>query len=102
MRRTAKRFHKTITRDITVTNISPNRINCCVYEQLPLSKDGKIKVLMTKPDLKRPGGTNYQINSFNNLEARSAINPSAKFDMKFEYTMEWPEGDELEIIQKRK
>ena len=97
-----KRQVKTIARTATVTNISPNKINVCVYEQLPLSKEGKIKVELKKPDLKKAGGsTKYLINSFNNLEARRVVEPSKKFKLQFEYAIEWPEGEEYEVKYKK-
>ena len=98
--RGSKKHLKVVSRDITVTNMSPFTIDCLVAEQLPRSDDGKIKVELRKPDLKKPGELKCNMNEFNHLEMSRKIEPSAKMKIVFEYAIEWPEGSQVEIVTK--
>lgn len=98
----ARRWVKSVKRDISITNTSLNVVNCSVYEQLPLSKDGAIKIELVEPvtNTNAPNGAKYIVNSLNHLEATSKIEPGKTFSFTFLYTMEWPENDEVYIVEK--
>uniref|UniRef100_A0A7S3LT89 DUF4139 domain-containing protein n=1 Tax=Aplanochytrium stocchinoi TaxID=215587 RepID=A0A7S3LT89_9STRA len=83
-----------VTYQRVIRNTSADVVRFVLYEQLPVSQDGKIKVDLIKPDLKKKlKDISYKLNSFNHVEARRTIQPNSEWRFMFEYLLEWPADD---------
>ena len=100
LRKKQLKWHKTISREITVINNNKNDINCCIYEQFPSAPDSKIKLKLLQPDLSAEDKkAKHKLNTSNNLETTTTVQPGQMYKMVFEYSIEWPEGQEIQLFQ---
>jgi hypothetical protein len=101
---------ETVTQLATIKNAKPVEIRVVVYEQLPTSSTETIKVKLIEPQLSPSGGNggsstrdsaataqSTKINSSGNLEWRFTVAAQSERETKFEYSIEYPKDQKIEI-----
>jgi len=88
---------RTTKHTITIKNTKSKNITVVVFDQLPKSNDGAIKVKLIKPAGVQEGvkSSDVSLTDANNLRWKKAINSCDKLVIPFEYSIEWPMGHEL-------
>jgi len=86
---------RTTKHQITVKNTKSTDIKVVVYDQLPKSNDSQIKVKLLKPSIPEGGTGDVSLTDANNLKWKKEIAAGKSVQIPFEYSLEWPTGQEL-------
>lgn len=96
----SKTYFENIRREIRLFNTKSIEVIVCVYDQIPLSLDERIKVKLVVPDLrmKEPTPSYYvTMNEANNLHWKCIIQAGSECRLPLEYTLEWPTDKCIEL-----
>jgi len=63
-----------------------------LYEQLPKSSDGALKVKLINPVIDENSGEALKITEANNIRWKLTVEAGKKIDITFQYSIEWPQG----------
>lgn len=97
----ASRLNKEMfSRIIRIENTRNEEVDIIVYEQVPLTRDNKIKVEIISPKLTEKITKNmketYKLNVMNHVEAKKRVKSGKTWELTFSYSVEWP--DKTNII----
>lgn len=98
----SKVHHENIRHETHLTNTKSSEVIVCVYEQVPLSSDEKIKVKLIQPDIRskeQSVNCTVTMNDANNLEWKCILQPRGEYRLPLEYSLEWPKGKHIEFKQ---
>jgi len=87
---------------ISLKNTKAQEVSIAVYDHLPMSNDDMLKVKLLEPQLKEPNkdtGESIKLNKHNNVEWRLKLAAGAKQDITFAYSIEWPNGRNVEFVE---
>jgi len=90
----SKRNLKTLKHLITIKNTKSKEVTVVVFDQLPKPNDAQIKVKLLKPTIQE-GQTDVVLTEANNLKWKRDIPAGKEIKLPFEYSIEWPVGQEL-------
>jgi len=85
---------RTTKHTITVKNTKSKEISVTIFDQLPKSNDGQIKVRLLKPNVEG-NTTEASLTEAHNLKWKRDIAAGKEIKLPFEYQIEWPHGQEL-------
>lgn len=98
----SKVHHENIRHETHLTNTKSSEVIVCVYEQVPLSSDEKIKVKLIQPDIRskeQSVNCTVTMNDANNLEWKCILQPRGEYRLPLEYSLEWPKDKHIEFKQ---
>jgi len=87
---------KTMKYKITVKNNKATDVRVVVFDQLPKSNDGQIKVKLLKPVIQE-GDTATTVTEANNLCWKKNIATGKDIQIPFEYHVEWPASIDIDF-----
>jgi len=87
---------RTTKHTITIKNTKSKNVTVVLFDQLPKSNDSSIKVKLIKPAVQEGDkSSDITLTDANNLKWKKTINSCDKLVIPFEYSIEWPVGQEI-------
>lgn len=87
---------KTVKHTITIKNTKATDVHVSVFDQLPKSNDGQIKVRLLKPAITE-ADKSVTLTASNNVKWKVDIKAGKQVQLPFEYQLEWPLGQEINL-----
>lgn len=87
---------KTVKHRITIKNTKATDVHVSVFDQLPKSNDGQIKVRLLKPTITE-ADKSVTLTPSNNVKWKVDIKAGKQVQLRFKYQLEWPLGQEINL-----